>query len=103
MADAMLTDILYQAGSNVKTLGLVRQQRFLQKLASDLPKSFKKVAKMLEAIRMCILRPENTTVHIATCLPKMEFYLTEKPEVKDAIGQLLRRTFDYSGAGPLHV
>jgi Zn-dependent M16 (insulinase) family peptidase len=97
MAQAILVDCLYRMGSNVKSLGLIRQQLFLQRVANELPKSFKKVAKKLEAIRMCILRPENTTVHIGTCLPKMEFYLTDKPEVTDAIGQLLRRTFDYTG------
>lgn len=66
---------------------------------------------------------ENVTVHVATRLLRMEyvhaflfneynmnipisdqllsmflrFYLTDKPEIRDAIAQLLRRTFDYTG------
>ncbi|OXA55611.1 hypothetical protein Fcan01_08789 [Folsomia candida] len=78
-------------------MSLVRQQVFLERLGAELPKSFKKVAKMLEAIRMVVLRPENTTVHVATRLEKMDFYLTDKPDVRDAVSQLLRRTFDYTG------
>lgn len=52
-----MTESLFQMNSNAKAMSPVRQQVFLERLAQDLPKSFKGVAKMLEAIRMVILRP----------------------------------------------
>ncbi|ODM95123.1 hypothetical protein Ocin01_11555 [Orchesella cincta] len=97
MTRAMLVDSLYLMNSTPKSVSLIRQKMFLRRIAEDLPKSMRKVTKMLESIRMTILRPENVTVHVAASLAKMEFHLTEAPHARDAVSQLFRSTFDYTG------
>lgn len=93
---AILTDFLYHMNSNPKCLSLIRQKLFLQQLTEEVPKSMRRISKILESIRNCILRPDNVTVHLATSLPRMEFHLTENPDAKFAISELFRTTFNYS-------
>ena len=99
MTKAMLKDFIYKKDSNVRINGLVRQQVFLRQLAASLPMTLRRTAKILNNIRHVVLRPENTTVHLAAPLSKLEFHLsqTNKVEQRAMIAKVLTRTFDYVG------
>lgn len=100
MTRSMLVDSLYLMNSVPKCISLVRQGTFLRRIAESLPKSTRKISKMLEGIRMTILRPENMTVHVAGSLKKMEFNLASDPNetnTTEGISQLFKKTFDYTG------
>ncbi|ODM95980.1 hypothetical protein Ocin01_10706 [Orchesella cincta] len=97
VARAVLIDSMYLLNSNPRVLSMVRQKMFLRQLVEDLPKTMKKVSKVLESIRNSLLRPENVTVHVAGNLPRMDFHLMENPEARFAISDLLKDTFNYTG------
>lgn len=91
---ALLTDFLYHADSTPKCASMVRQKIFLRQIADELPKSTRRISKILESIRTCILRPDNVTVHFATSLPRMEFHLTDSPDSRFVLSELFRTTFN---------
>lgn len=100
MTRAMLVDSLYLLNSVPKCISLIRQKTFIRRIGEGLPKSMRKVSKMLESIRMTILRPENCSVHVAGSLTRMEFNLATDPNqsnTRDGIAELFRQTFDYTG------
>lgn len=93
---AILTDFFYHMNSTPKCVSLIRQKLFLQQLIEEMPKSIRRISKILESIRNCILRPDNMTIHLAASLPRMEFHLTENPDARFAISELFRTTFNFA-------
>jgi len=94
MVHTVMKDILYNNDSNVKTSSLVRQQAFLKELSKSLPRGEKKVKTMLDSIRTILLKPENTMIHVACSLSKLE-KRAESFSTAKSIGELLCNTFSF--------
>jgi len=95
MVHTVLQDILYKKNSNVTASSLVRQQAFLKELAESLPQEEEKVKTMLDSIRKVLLKPENTMIHVACSLSKLEEMAKSLSSAK-SIGELLCNTFSFS-------
>ncbi len=71
MTQMLLRSLLFSEDSNHSLCSLIRQQRFLQNVISDLGKTPDTILKKLTELRDSITRPESLAFHMAAHVDKL--------------------------------